>query len=94
MPHVLEISLRIHAQAAESTTDTILFTITSIIVSLPRSGVESDHISLPRSVMRMCARKHDVEFVAISPLLFMLVFAQSTQLDRTVSERTHPLSAH
>ena len=33
---------------------TIPFTITSIIVSLPRSRGESDYISLPRSVMRMC----------------------------------------
>ena len=33
---------------------TIPFTITNIIVSLPRSWKESDGISLPRSVMRMC----------------------------------------
>ena len=34
--------------------NTIPFTIASIIVSLPRLGGESDHISFPRSVMRMC----------------------------------------
>ena len=34
--------------------DTISFTITSIIVSLSRSGAESNDISLPRPVMCMC----------------------------------------
>ena len=73
---------------------TIPFTITSIIVYLPRWGEESDNISLSRSVMRMFL------IMMLNFLLFprfclwSLVFAQETQLARTVSNHTHTRSAH
>ena len=50
--------------------DMILFTITSIIVSLPRSRRESDDISLPRSVVRMCL------IMMLNLLLFSRFFFQ------------------
>ena len=47
--------------------DTIPFRITNIIVSLPRPGGESDNISLPRSVIRMCW------IMMLNLLLFLLL---------------------
>ena len=73
--------------------DMILFTITSIIVSLPRSRRESDDISLPRSVVRMCLIMM-LNLLLFSRFFFKFVFAQATKLARTVSKRTHTLSAH
>ena len=54
MPSVLEISSCTHAQAAESTTRHDPVHDYEHHLSLPRSGGESDDISLPPSVMRMC----------------------------------------
>ena len=58
---------------------TISFKITSIIiiiVSLPRSGGESDDISLLRSVMRMCLIM--MLNLLLFPRFFVNVYAQAT----------------